>query len=367
MKTIAVARQAWLTLAILACGDGAGPVVRPRSFLMGFTDFPSGRTQAAVDDAYRILRDDADLVVYHFDDGVPWQEAATGAPYDPAVQARIAYQVAHRPAGHALLLDVTPIDFFRSGLALHLGASAREPLTPPWDTVGFGDSLVIRAFTAHCERMIQAYQPDYFAYGIEVNMLAEFAPAKWPGFVVLAESVSTTLKRNHPALPVFTTIQLELAYTHQATNGPAVLQALQWSDILAVSTYPYSLPAAPGDLPSNYFTGLAALAGGKPFAISETGWPAEPITAPYPIVIPASPADQDAYVRRLLGDLDTMHGVFINWFISRDYDSLWVSDLQNSPDSALTRIWRDDGLYTGDGSPRPALQTWRGYLARPGP
>ena len=356
-----------MIFAILACGDGAGPTARSRSFLMGFTDFPSGRTQAAVDDAYRILRDDADLVVYHFDDGVPWQEAAAGAPYDPVLQARIDYQVAHRPTGHSLLLDLTPIDFFRSGLALHLGASAREPLTPPWDTLEFGDSLVIRAYTAHCERMIQTYHPDYFAYGIEVNMLAHFAPAKWPGFLALAESVYTTLRRNHPTLPVFTTIQLESLYGDLTNNGPAVLAALRWSDILAVSSYSYSLPVAPGDLPSSYFTGLAAIAGGKPFAISETGWPAEPVTSPYPIVIPASPADQDAYVRRLLGDLDTMHGVFINWFVSRDYDSLWVSDLQNSPDAALVRVWRDDGLYAGDGTPRPALQTWRGYLARPGP
>ena len=47
---------------------------------MGFIDFPSARTQAAVDDADRVIREDGDLSVYPYDGGVRWQGAAAGGP-----------------------------------------------------------------------------------------------------------------------------------------------------------------------------------------------------------------------------------------------------------------------------------------------
>jgi hypothetical protein len=55
---------------------------------------------------------------------------------------------------------------------------------------------------------------------------------------------------------------------------------------------------------------------------------------------------------------------FVTWTFTRDYDSLWVSDFQNSPNAPLFRSWKDDGLYTGDGQPRQALGAWREWLAR---
>jgi hypothetical protein len=354
-----------LLAGCLACGgDATSSGQSPRSFAMGFTDFPSGNSQAAVDDAYRVIRQDGDLAVFHNDGGVPWQEAASGAPYDPILIAQYQNQLAHKPATHALLVTATPLNFLRNGLALHQGATTNQPLTAPFDTLTLGDSLVIRAFVAHCERLIQTFNPSYFAYAIEANMLARNAPTAWPGFLVLAESVYTTLKRSHPGLPVFATVQLETLYGDLQNNGPAVLHLLEWSDIFAVSTYPYTLVPDPGQLPADYFTALTAVAGGRPFAISETGWPAEPVTAPYPVDLPATPEWQAGYVRRLLGDLDTMHAEFINWFFTRDYDDFWQSDFRNSADSALVRIWKDDGLYAGDGTPRPALAVWRQFLAR---
>ncbi len=40
-------------------------------------------------------------------------------------------------------------------------------------------------------------------------------------------------------------------------------------------------------------------------------------------------------------------------------------ELQHLPDASLIRLWKDTGLYRGDGSPRPARDTWRAALARP--
>lgn len=362
-------RSGWLAACVallLACGGdgGQGPGGPARSFAMGFTDWPSAATQAAVDSAYQAIRDDGDLAVYHNDGGVPWQEAASGAPFHPNVTGKFADQVARFPAGHKMLLTATPINFFRDGLALHLGAATSEPLAAPFDTLGFADTLVIRAYTAYCERLISTFHPTWFAYAIEANMVASKAPAQWPAFLVLAESVYTTLKRNHPTLPVFATIQLETLYENLAQNGPAALQLLQWSDVFALSTYPYAFAANPGQLPADYLTGLTSIANGKPIAISETGWPAEAVTAPYPLTIPGSPVWQRAWVDKLLADVNGMNGVFVNWFFSRDYDTLYETTLRPLPDSAIARFWKDDGLYAGDGTPRPSLTSWRGWLDR---
>ena len=358
-------RRPWVLLLLLVgCADGNGPTPPARNFAMGFTPFPYAFSQASVDSTWDVIRDDGDLVADHLDGGVPWQEAAAGTAFDPAYASNLADAISHAPPAHTVYLALTPINLQRDGLALHRGASTDEPLVAPWDTVAFDDSLVIRSYVAYCERLIQQFQPRYFAYAIEANIVAQKAPAKWPAFLVLAESTYTMLKRNHPTLPVFATIQVETLYEDISGNGPAVSQLLSFSDVVAISTYPYLLGADPTQLPADYFTGIAALAPGKPFAVTETGWPAEPIIAPFPVDIPGSEALQAAYVRRLLSDIATLDTRFVNWFFTRDYDSLWLTDFQNDPNAALFRQWRDHGLYAGDGQPRPGLAAWREWLGR---
>jgi exo-beta-1,3-glucanase (GH17 family) len=148
-----------------------------------------------------------------------------------------------------------------------------------------------------------------------------------------------------------------------AALAAAISQILRYTDFIAVSSYPFTLTADPGLLPADHFGVLADLAPDKPFAVDETGWPAEDVTAPYPVTRPASVATQRAYVERLLADAEELSAVFVMWFVSRDYDDLWESYLQFQPNAALLRLWRDNGLYAGDGQRRPALETWRGWLA----
>jgi hypothetical protein len=46
-----------------------------REFLLGFTPFPYAISLDAVIYTYERIADDADLIVQHFDNGVPWTEA----------------------------------------------------------------------------------------------------------------------------------------------------------------------------------------------------------------------------------------------------------------------------------------------------
>lgn len=306
------------------------------------------------------------MVVDHFDGGVPWQEALDGTAYPAAFQADLDSKVARIPSGHLVYLAVTPIAFARDALALNQGDQANEPLSAPWDTLNFGNTAVRTAFRNHCERMIDQFQPDYFAYAIEANMIFSKNPALWNDFVGLAEFVYNALKTDYPDLPVFVTLQVDFFDADRSGQTAALAALWPYTDLVAVSAYPYARPLNSPDLiVDDYFSALADLAPDKPFAFSETGWPAEPVGAPYPIIIPGSPQAQDVYVARVIAECDARNSAFLCWFFTRDFDAMWDSLLSTLPDAPIFRLWRDDGLYAGDGTERPALQTWRAALQRP--
>lgn len=362
------APAAFATFALLASGcgkdGGTAPPAATRGYAQGFTDFPSAYSLAAIEHARQVITRDGDLVVHHLDGGVPWQEVAAGTAFHPNFEADLVSKAALRPPGHRVYVAITPISFLRDGLAAHVGASTGEPLAAPWDTLAFDDTLVVRTYRQYCEQIIQRLRPDYFAFAIEANLLERNAPQKWPAFLRLADSVVASIRRAHPSLPVFATIQLENFYANMNVSGAQVAELLRRCDMVAMSTYPYGLGSDPAAFPEGFFTNLGALAPGKPFAITETGWPAEPIGAPYPVTLPGSPEMQAAYVRRLLADMDRADFRFVNWFFTRDYDSLWTASLQFDPNAPLYRLWKDHGLYDGDALARPALADWKASLAR---
>lgn len=233
-----------LVLGLLAfplapgCANGAGPAAQSpatetRAFAMGLGDFPHAFTPTAVEFAIEAIRSDADLIMLHFDDGVPWEAAAAGAPYPAEYQGDLERRARSQPGGHLRYLAITPINFLRDGLAARRGRFGSEALRPPWDTRRFD------------------------------------------------------------------------------------------------------------------------------------GWPAESVTSPYPVFIPSSEEEQRVYVEWLLGQAERHQAEFVNWIIPRDYDDFWASHLESAPDAALLRLWKDIGLYRGDGTPRPGDDVWRAWLGRP--
>ena len=336
-----------------------------RSYALGFTDFPHAKSSNGTAAAFAAIANDGDMAVMHFDGGVPWQEALDGTPYPMNVQAELDGKASAIPSDHIVYLAVTPIAFSRDKLAEKWGDTTNQPLDSPWDTRTFDHPAVINAFANHCERMIQIFSPDFFAFAIEANMLKDLAPSKWPAFVTFADSVYHSVKNRHPKLPVFITIQANTFHRSPNEQSAAISEILPFTEMIAVSAYPFVDQADPASLPADYFSKIANLAADKPFAIAETSWPAEDVTAPYPIVIPASDSIQVAYMQRLLADCDKLSARFIDWFFTRDYDDFWESDLKFISIAPTVRLWKDSGLYDGSGNPRPALKPWRDKLALP--
>ncbi len=353
------------SLLMLSCSSVTGPGGPTRTYAMGFTPYPYALTEEAYIDTWTVIATDGDMVALHYDGGVPWEEALDGTPYAADFQDGIDYSASAVPPGHVRYVAVTPISGTRDGLALHRGDEPNEPLEPPWDSYPFDDPDVIDAYRNHCDRMIEALDPDYFAYGIEVNSLAWLAPEDWDAFVTLASQVYTYLKGAHPGLPVFLTFQADAFHRSPSSQTQAIEDVLPYTDVVAVSGYPFTDGLEdPQLLRSDYWSALADLAPEKPFAVAETGWPAQPLEAPYWMYVYADEQTQLEYVQRLFDDCDYLDAVFITWFFSRDYDELWEDYFQYEPDAPILRTWRDTGLYAGDGTARQSLGLWLLTLER---
>lgn len=335
---------------------------QPRAAALGLTPHPHDGTIEGLLAAFEYIKRDANLAAMHFDGGVSWPELLAGPTWSDAYDAEARGKAGVIPAGHLVYLAVTPISFERDGLAAYYGTAFGQPLPAPWDAYDFNHPDVIEAYGRFVEQMVDLYQPDYLAYAIEPNLLATNAPNQWPAFLELAAAAYARIKATHPDLPVFVTLQVEVYNDDPAAQALLIEQLLPYTDLIALSSYPFMRELQVDTLPDNYFTALADLAPDKGFAIAETGWPAEPIVAPYPVTIPADEAAQRAYVERLLGDASQLDAEFVVWFFPRDFDAHWDAELAQHPAAPTLRLWRDNGLYAGDGQPRPALDAWRSAL-----
>ena len=249
----------------------ATPSGPQRSFALGFTDFPHELSIAALLEAYAVIERDGDLAVLHLDGGVPWPEMLAGQPSPKPWRDEIEGKAGVVPPGHLVYLAVTPISGDRNGLALYRGESANEPLPAPWDGYAFDHPDVIEAYGAYVERLIELLDPDYLAYAIEANMLYDKRPDLWDGFLSLVQATYERLKAAHPSLPLVVTIQAEWFHHDPSGQTGAIQDLLPYTDMVAVSSYPFIDHPDPEAVPQDYFSAIASLAPEKPFAIAETG------------------------------------------------------------------------------------------------
>ncbi len=379
-----------LLVATLACGESTSttaptpstgnyslpPLPESRSFRLGLQPFPHALTAEAIEQAHEYASQHADLLFYHFDRGVPWPEALAGGPYPQNFLDEILPMAEKRRNYGKLYLAITPNQPERDQLALYWGEESDGlPLPPDWENKSFDEPEVLIAYLNFARFMIDTFQPDYFAYGIEVTCSTSDPDApEFAAYLSLARQVYTTLKAEYPDLSIFHTI----CTGSFDTDSLDVLmetgrRALEFSDYVAISTYPYWIvpgmkirQANPADLPRDWFVQWAALAPEKPFAISETGYIAEDMVIPdYDVHIQGNPVWQADYVAFMLQSLNDLKAEFVAWFVPRDYDRLYEQLQSMGLASPAWLIWRDNGLWDGNGKARPALDVWGAWLALP--
>ena len=212
------------------------------------------------------------------------------------------------------------------------------------------DDATKQLYIASAESFAAKYQPDYLAFGIEVNILYESSTAEFDSFVQLFSQVYDAVKARSPATKVFTVFQLEkmkglngglYGGTNDASaNQWSLLDRFPKSDLAAFTTYPGLIYQAPADIPADYYTSIKNHTA-KPIAFTELGWH----STAEPVGWESDENEQKEFVTvyfNLTRDLKTEFDIW-----SFLYD----------PDTA--GIFKSMGLYNRvDGAARPAWDEW---------
>lgn len=352
-------------LFIAGCSKDDEP--KSRSFRMGFTVLPYGVSEDAMEYVYDKLSVDSDIVNHHFDNGVPWVEALKGEEFPQALLEDWNFRRARMRSSQKTYVSVTPISYQHNGLAAYRGAEPNMSLPSPWNSYKFDDENVKAAYLNYCKRVIDFFQPDYFAMSIEANLLYKMRPDSWPQYLELHEYIFRHLKMEYPALPIFSTIAGAplikgfLEDNDATIQRLAAMQLLEMSDYYAISFYPPHTVYQDRPLPLASFEELFALST-KPIIIAETGFSAKSVSIPTDqgsYLVSTDPVKQKLFVDALLSASGKWKAEFVIWFMLRDMESG-----PDAPSSLSNIAWKDSGLYDEAGNPRPALNSWREWLRK---
>ena len=184
-----------ITMLLLMTGCSKEDNLQTRHFRMGFTPVSQEITSVELQYAYAKLAHQADIVNFHFDGGVPWQESLDGSDYNPRVIADWNFRKRQIKAGQKVYVSVTPLNTFRNGLAGYGDEAENMSLPAPWSKYSFGANPVTEAYLNYCRRVIDFFQPDYFAMSVETNLLYLFKPELWTDYLKFHEYVYKELKK----------------------------------------------------------------------------------------------------------------------------------------------------------------------------
>jgi hypothetical protein len=328
---------------------------------MGFTGFPHDLSPEAVREARQFSRDHADIIAHHIE-GVPWAEALGGKPFSDELLREWEGKKGATPKDGKVYLAVSP------GRGTLKAADKSLPFPKELAGKPYDDPLVMKAYLAYCRRMLDLFQPDYLAIGIEVNEIFLAGPETWKAYADLHRHVYEELKKDHKGLPIFASFTLHGMLNQRGQKREDMLAAFRQimpaNDLVAVSFYPF-IRGGTADidgcfrwLTDNFDTF------GKPYAFAETGEAAGRLTLPKSgQVIDGTPEKQEAYYQALLAFAQRKQARFVISFIHRDYDALWEKIKATAPEEFMA--WRSCGLLDGGGKPRPGYRVWKHYFDVP--
>jgi hypothetical protein len=311
------------------------------------------------------------MYALHFENGVPWTEALSDAPWPARVQAEWDGDARAIPAGMPVYVGIAPLATDRKSLALSRGERDNQPLPLEFQGLRLDDPKVERAYLNYARRAVRAFHPRYLNLGIEAGEMLSRDLAHWPEFAALYHSVRVALKREFPDVPVG--ISFGLGDLRAPQEAIAARSLIADSDYLGLSFYPYAAgfdakfgapPYASASGAAQWREPLAWIRAyaDKPIAICETGYTTRDIDLrQYDLHLPGSVPLQTAYVRDLFAIAQRDRYAFVVYFLAIDYDRLYA---KLPAGSELDLLWRNIGLIDGDVHPKPAWQIWKDGVAR---
>ena len=363
-------RTLLLAFILLSCSDNDTPppscpdtnnldavFSSPRSFAIGFTTWPYNNEVDAVMDTYKFIEDNADIYAEFLDSEIPWNAWINNTPLPQAFVDNVNFKVSKKIPGRKLLLSTSFLNIGRDNIVADLNGSVPAHVT-------FNDPAIREAYLKHLVYLVDRLDPDYLVFGMEVNELLVKASAKWDSYQLLASFIRQSLKQKYPSLLVAESMTLHNWYNPGVADQQTFINKITahaaLSDFTAVSFYPFLRAYDSVDEYQSAFDFLHDHAT-KPIAITETGYIAEDLSvASFSINLKGNECGQKQYLETLFKNAQLNDYLFCIWWTHRDYDKLWEVFPAETKD--IGRLWRDTGLVTGGGEPRPALEVWRETL-----
>ena len=329
--------------------------------LLGFSTFPYDITGPAIENMYKLGRENGQIFVVQRDNGVAWKEALNNEPLPAKVLNEWSDFKRHRPANQPFYLSIAPLDFDRKNLA-----AACDGSSMPGSIKGaaFDSSAVKTAYLNYCRAAVKFFEPDYLNIGVEAGELAHRNPSKWPAFARLIDHVRSNLKEEFPDLQIGISFGLQSLMEPKAADLAKPL--VESCDFLGLSFYPYmsdfhekfgtaKLPSPPNEwtAPLEWVRSYTS----KPIAICETGYNSTDISySPAKVNLRGSQTMQAQYVKDLMRIANRDNYLFVIWYFPVDLDRV----LKSLPDGGGAAIlWEDNGLFDKDLNPKPAFAEWQ--------
>lgn len=358
-----------LLIIFIGCKKMNDITPESRSFYMGFQPWVHDLNHAAKIHVYDNIAKYGDIISTQLDNGVPWEQALTGTDFPSDVQSELDERKSLIPSNAKVFLSLMPLSEGRTGLASYWGTEDEE-IKQQWANRNFADSLIIKAYLNYCRRMIHFFQPDYLCYAVEANSAFCETDTTYQEFLIFCDTVYGSLKNEYPDLPIMLSLGTNLLGGGGDIIEGTTKQLLQYSDYVAMSTYPFLLPniqignADPQLIPDNWFKRMPDLAPDKPVCITETGYIAEDLDLPaYFIDLKGREVWQAAYVQQLFEEMNQLNAEFIIWFTPRDYNYAGEK-LEGIVDLSFY-IWIDTGILDEDGRERQSAKIWKAWKEIP--
>lgn len=344
-----------LTLATLgatgACGDGSGPGVATRSFLMGFSAIPPRNDTAIIVPAINYWALRADAAIIHA--SPPWSALIAGIPAATAVDTvEVPLANYFRAKGLELVFTVDATDGLnRAAEAPDLVAAGRS----------ITDTAIQRLYREWAFAVAQKVRPSYLGLIAETNLIRAAAPdSVYQACVTMANAVASQIRAAGLPSQLYVSVQVETAWGRLGSGGTYAGIARDLADFpfvqaIGLSSYPYLGGfAEPDSLPLDYYSRIVQGAA-LPVLVVEGGWPSISVGS-----VVSSPALQARYIARQIRLLDHAHalGVFQLTF----YDLDLTGD--TLPAGSILPLFTHLGLADSAMNTKPALTTWDSAFAR---
>lgn len=325
-----------------------------RAFKMGFTTWPYGPEVEDKNETYQFIASHADIYSEQIDEYIPWNAWINNSPLPSPFVDDIENRKSNKVMGHQLLVSVSLLNSSRNDLLEDVDG------TIPGD-VALNDQKIEDAYFKHLQYIINALDPDYLVFAMEVNDLKINAPDKWEAYKLLGPNIRSRIKSAYPNLKISESITLHNYFNPDGTDQEAFIAditsyANSNNDFAAISFYPFFKGLHSQDdfqQAFNFLHNHITL----PIAFVETAHLAEDLNIEnLNLNIASDPCEQLAYLDELFSHAQNYNYEFIIWWAYRDFDQLWETFPEEYKD--LGQLWRDTGLLDENGEKRPAFVLW---------